>query len=776
MKFKKIFIPISLVCVFVVCSIAALTQIRPSAEELSIQSIQGIVGNFTSDEGSMDAVLYSITLDTAEEIDSQIAEQQSANLASDYDGNVGVVYRSWTTYSYSQATALMTDAERQFYYRLDSLAQAYITDSTLDAYYVSTYNLYTMNGVQYADLGLTGDDAFYVAEWFLYNNPQYYFMKPSFLITASSLYPSVHDIFYDGDYRANVTNTMFATLDSWIAQISDTEVTAYEKELAAHTLLCENLTYVKGNYDQSIYSAIMERQTVCAGYSQTMTAMLNYVGVPTCTIFSTNHAWNKVLLDDGLYYAVDVTWDDTLSGTYLLNCNDTDIAKYDLSNEHVVSPDIAKFAPATSPLSMASHVVEYANVNAPSNVRYENVTATSVRILWDAVDGADYYELQAFSDASCTSSLGYLQSRACSAKITGISTGNSIYVKVRACRGTTNEIVYSDWTDALCATAVDPTPSEPTPIEQPQVSVNAPTNLHPEDTTTTSVRVVWDGVEGASSYYIEVYTDSSMNSMILGRGISGTSVKLTGMTPGASRYIRLRADSSVNGLVYSSDWVTLTVTTNTDNTTPAPQETVSGDSSSDTSEEPMTETPPAPVLSAPSATPCDITENSGRITWSSVEGATGYVLEVSFDSNFSSIAARKTLSFSSSRLKLTKLLSGTTYYVRLKAYNADCESEWSTVSFTTNSAAPVVLAAPSVTTERVSSSSYRIRWSTVENATSYTVEVYSNSSYTTLLASKTLTGSSLKLTGLGANRTYYVRVRACGDTNSDWTNTSFVVR
>ena len=327
MKLKKLFVPILLACTLITGSIAAFTQVRPSAEESNIQSIQGIIGDFTEDAGAMDAVLYSITLDTAEEIDNQVAEQQTANLESAYDGNTGVVYRNWSQYGYSQATASMTDGERQFYSRLESLAQAYINDSTLDACYVSTYNLYTMNGVQYGDLGLTSDDAFYVAEWFLYNNPQYYFMKPSFLTTASAIYPAVHDIFHDGDDRAATTNNLFATLDSWIYEISDTEVSAYEKEVSAHNILCANLTYVKGSYDQSLYSAVMQRQTVCAGYSQAMTAMLNYVGVPTCTMFSSNHAWNKVLLDDGQYYAVDVTWDDTLSGTYLLNCNDTDIAK-----------------------------------------------------------------------------------------------------------------------------------------------------------------------------------------------------------------------------------------------------------------------------------------------------------------------------------------------------------------------------------------------------------------------------------------------------------------
>ena len=776
MKLKKLFVPILLACTLIAGSIAAFTQVRPSAEESNIQSIQGIIGNFTEDEGAMDAVLYSITLDTAEEIDNQVAQQQDANLASDYDGNTGVVYRNWSQYGYSQATASMTDGERQFYGRLESLAQAYINDSTLDAYYVSTYNLYTMNGVQYGDLGLTSDDAFYVAEWFLYNNPQYYFMKPSFLTTASAIYPAVHDIFHDGDDRAATTNNLFATLDSWIYEISDTEVSAYEKEVSAHNILCANLTYVKGSYDQSMYSAVMQRQTVCAGYSQTMTAMLNYVGVPTCTMFSSNHAWNKVLLDDGQYYAVDVTWDDTLSGTYLLNCNDTDIAKYDISSEHVVNSNISRFAPVTSLLSMATHTVESAEVSTPTGLRYENVTSTSVRILWDAVEGADYYELQIFSDAACTNSLGYLQSKVLSAKITGIATGNTIYAQVRAARGTTNEICYSPWSDVIGATAVEPVSSEPTPTpEQTTPEVLVPGNLHAEDITETSARVVWSPVESATSYYIEIYGDAGMTNLILGRSISGTSVKLTGMNSGDYRFVRLRAEQVVNGTTYYSDWTSVDINTLVSST--PTQETEEQNNTPATPTPTPEPTPtPVPTISVPQVSIIDITETSGRVTWDSVASATGYRIEVSFVSDFSSIAVSRDLSSTSSRIKLTGLTAGTTYYVRLKAYCDDCESEWSATSFTTNAAQPVAMPAPSVTTERISSSSYRVRWNAVSGATGYMLEIYSDSSYSHLLVSRSMTGSSIKLTGLVRNRTYYVRVRTCGEVDSEWTNISFTAR
>ena len=775
MKSKRWFLPILLACTMIVGSVAVFTQITPSAEESNIQSIQGIVGQFTEDEGANDATLYSITLDTAEMIDSEVAELREANLASDVDGNTYVEPRDWHRYSYGQATAYMTDAERQFYYRLDSLAECYANDSALDAAYVSTYGLYTMNGVQYGDLGLTSDQAFYVAEWFLYNNPGYYFMKPSFLTTSTAIYPAVHDIFADGDDKARTTNEIFGTVDAWICTISDTEVTAYEKEVAAHNLICDNLSYVKGTYDQSLYSAVIQRQTVCAGYSQLMTAMMNAVNVPTVTMFSSNHAWNKVLLDDGQYYAVDVTWDDTLSGTYLLNCNDVDIAKYDGKNEHVVPSEVIGYAPPTATLSMATHTTPKGEVGAPTNLWSEPLTKTSVRIHWDAAVNADYYELQAFSDFDCNNSLGYVQTKSCSAKLTGMTELVPLYVKVRACQGTTTDIVYSDWTPVFVATAVDPSTlnEQPTPSSQTIPTVDAPIGVHAEDVTDSSVRVVWTAPEKVSRYYIEVYTDSSMASLILGRSISSTSVKLSGLTAGESRYVRVRTDYDENGVTYQSGWSDLTITAGVSQ---QPEQPTPPSSSSDDTQDIQPVTTNTTIAVPNLVEVIDITETSGRTMWSLVDGAIGYYFEIATDGNFSNVLVGKLCGQNTIKLNIKGLSQGTTYYVRVKAVGDGCESDWVVRSFTTVS--KVVFDAPaSFTYEKVTNTSYRVKWSELTGINNYMLEIYSDANYSNLLISKATNAMSIKISGLIKGATYYVRVKGVyPGGNSEWKTLSFTVK
>ena len=70
--------------------------------------------------------------------------------------------------------------------------------------------------------------------------------------------------------------------------------------------------------DQSAYSALVNGQSVCAGYARAFQYIMQQLGIPTyyCTGYSgENHAWNIVKLYND-YYNVDTTWDDTEPGTY----------------------------------------------------------------------------------------------------------------------------------------------------------------------------------------------------------------------------------------------------------------------------------------------------------------------------------------------------------------------------------------------------------------------------------------------------------------------------
>lgn len=65
------------------------------------------------------------------------------------------------------------------------------------------------------------------------------------------------------------------------------------------------------------YDLLVYGTTVCAGYAELYTQILNSVGIPCITVTSEemNHAWNLVQLD-GSWYHVDVTWDDPSKDIY----------------------------------------------------------------------------------------------------------------------------------------------------------------------------------------------------------------------------------------------------------------------------------------------------------------------------------------------------------------------------------------------------------------------------------------------------------------------------
>ena len=117
-------------------------------------------------------------------------------------------------------------------------------------------------------------------------------------------------------------------------------VSDYEKEKLVHDALIDKVSYnLRAEMNQSAYSALVNGQTVCAGYARALQYLLQQLGIPCyyCTGYAgENHAWNIVELSDG-YYNVDATWDDTGEGSYeYFNKTDADYADTHVRKELAV--------------------------------------------------------------------------------------------------------------------------------------------------------------------------------------------------------------------------------------------------------------------------------------------------------------------------------------------------------------------------------------------------------------------------------------------------------
>ena len=171
--------------------------------------------------------------------------------------------------------------------------------------------------------------------------------------------------------------------------------------------------------------------------------------------------------------------------------------------------------------------------------------------------------------------------------------------------------------------------------------------------------------------------------------------------------------------------------------------------------------PSAPVASAATGT----TQTGFNANWSASTGATGYYLDVATNSTFTTYVTgyqNKNVN-NVTTSAVTGLTAGTTYYYRVRAYNANGTSGNSgtiTVTTTANApAAPVAIAATSVT-----SSGFTAKWNASTGATNYYLDVSLSStfgSFVTGYNNKSVGNvTSSAVSGLTSNTTYYYRVRA----------------
>lgn len=109
----------------------------------------------------------------------------------------------------------------------------------------------------------------------------------------------------------------------------------YDKEKYVHDALIESTEYQSdAALNQSAYSAIVNHSTVCAGYAKSFQYLMQKLNIPCYYVIGTSegedHAWNIVLID-GSFYNVDVTWDDCSSDSdpyYFFNLDDASFNVY----------------------------------------------------------------------------------------------------------------------------------------------------------------------------------------------------------------------------------------------------------------------------------------------------------------------------------------------------------------------------------------------------------------------------------------------------------------
>lgn len=348
--------------------------------------------------------------------------------------------------------SLLNTTEKKLYLNLKKQADLYMTG--MDNFLLTeavrdgqTVKAYVLPLISYE--GLSTEQMKKVFCCFLFENPQYYFIRNSVIYSENTnmMTAGLYEMFADGAVRADYTAQFAEQLKIWDGQIAEME-TAAEKERLIHDIVCGHADYNSNavvddpqdpEMSQSCISAVLfSRTTVCAGYAQLFTLLCSRAGISCVTLTSDTHAWNKVRMGS-VWYNVDCTWNDSRGDDTFFNVTDEQLKAADTEKqEHTPSAEWENRVPSCTVLfdtEMANGPDLDANVLAPAGVPVIADAASTEKgalaVSFSQVEECDGYSVQyAVNGAMLSAAKADTENLSC--LIAGLKSGKTYYVRVRA--------------------------------------------------------------------------------------------------------------------------------------------------------------------------------------------------------------------------------------------------------------------------------------------------------------------------------------------------------
>jgi parallel beta-helix repeat protein len=365
--------------------------------------------------------------------------------------------------------------------------------------------------------------------------------------------------------------------------------------------------------------------------------------------------------------------------------------------------------------------------SAPVANSATKITQTSFLANWNTVSGATGYKLDVATDNSFTNYLTGYNNKAIlnstSDSVGGLTVNTIYYYRVRASN--------SGGSSANSGTITVTTLANP-PLPPVCTSASA--------ITQTSFTANWNSSTTASGYRLDISTNNGFTSFVSGYNDKDvgnlTNATVTGLSLNTAYYYRIRAYNSGGS---SDNSNTVSVTT-------------------------LLTAPTQP--SAPTATSATgITQTGFTARWNTSSSSTGYYIDVSGNSTFSSFISGYSNKFvgNVTGTAITGLSAKSTYYYRVRAYNAYGTSGNSNAITVTTLPNPP--AAPSGLTASSCNDQVTLSWSANTETDFLRYRIYGGtSSNPTTKIDSTTTGSisavAKTLSGLTHGQTYYLRITA----------------
>jgi photosystem II stability/assembly factor-like uncharacterized protein len=353
---------------------------------------------------------------------------------------------------------------------------------------------------------------------------------------------------------------------------------------------------------------------------------------------------------------------------------------------------------------------------SPTELFVTDLTQNSMRVNWNNVIGATGYRIDVSTNSNFSNFVGIYNNllvNTTNQLLIGLTAGTTYYVRVRAVNDT------------------EVSTNSPTLVQV--AGVRTPASLTATNIQTNSFIVNWGPTEDATSYRLDVATDTGFTNFVPGyqnKTVNETTDSVTGLNPGVIYYVRVRAVNSFGESVNSGTLIQITVPL-------APNE---------------------PVIT-------NVTNTTFTASWSTVTGASEYQIDVATTSDFSSgfVQNYNNRIVNGTSIDIINLASTTIYYVRVRAVNTLTSNSVTSINSPTKtqSTAPNSPNQPIAT--NITNTSFTANWNTVVGATSYRLDVATDTGFTNFVPgynNKIVNTTSNIIVGLTAGSINYIRIRS----------------
>lgn len=123
-------------------------------------------------------------------------------------------------------------------------------------------------------------------------------------------------------YNQNDIELIKQRVEQLAPTLINNNLSAYDNILTVHNYIINTTKYDSERSDKNImtrksdiaYGPLFEGYAICGGYTDLMELFLEKMNLKSFKVSSNNHVWNAVELN-GLWYHLDLTWDDPVTNT-----------------------------------------------------------------------------------------------------------------------------------------------------------------------------------------------------------------------------------------------------------------------------------------------------------------------------------------------------------------------------------------------------------------------------------------------------------------------------